>query len=68
MAKRFFEVNIGDRFYDERNGRILTVDGVGCDPNLFSCVQEEFTEDGQDLEITGRVNMMRNELAHMSRV
>lgn len=68
MAKRFFEVNIGDRFYDEHNSRMLTVDGVGCDPNCFSCVQEELTEDGQDLEITGRVNMMRNELAHMSRV
>ena len=63
-----FDVAIDDRFYDESNGRMLTVDGVGCDPNCFSCIQEEPTEDGHELEITGRVNMMRNELAKMSRV
>lgn len=32
-----FKANMGDRFYDESNGRYLTVDGVGCDPTVRSC-------------------------------
>lgn len=57
---------MGDKFYDDRNGRYLTVDGVGCDPKCYECIVEEAAEDG-DLIVTGRVLMMQGELAKMER-
>lgn len=61
-----FKANMGDRFYDERNGRYLTVDGVGCDPTVRSCYVEEVTADG-DLELTGRGLFKLYELQRMQR-
>ena len=58
-------IKIGDRFWDDKNGRYLTVDGVGCDSKCFRCIQEEI-EDGE-LVITDTILMMQNELEHMER-
>lgn len=60
-------LRIGDRFYDERNGRYLTVDGVGCDPKCYDCIQEEPDVEG-DLYISDRVLMMENELLKFRRL
>jgi hypothetical protein len=60
------EIKMGDVFFDGNNSRFLTVDGVGQNPNCFACVQEEFNEDGE-LEVTGRVLLMRGELEKMER-
>lgn len=43
----------GTVFYDESNGRYITPDGVGSNPKVFSCVVEEFDENGE-LEVTSR--------------
>lgn len=62
------EIRLGDSFFDESNGRYLTVDGVGCDPNCFSCIQEEYDFDLEEDTVTGRVLMMRAELLKMQRM
>lgn len=61
------QVKNGDRFYDELNGRYLTVDGFGCDPNVCSCIVEEINEN-DDLEITGRNLFHKNELLHFKKI
>ena len=40
-------ITIGMRFYDERNGCILTTNGVGCDPKVWSCDVEELGDNGE---------------------
>ena len=60
-------IKIGCRFYDEYNGRYLTVNGVGCDPNCFHCVVEEIGDAGE-FEVTGTALFMRNELKKMKEV
>ena len=55
---------IGQRFYDERNGRYLTIDGVGSDPKCYRCIQEE-VNDNDELETTDTVLMMQCELSKM---
>ena len=57
----------GDVFYDERNGRYLTVDGFGCDPKVAAWVVEEMGDDGE-YEITGRQLFNVNELKRMKEV
>ena len=42
-------LKIGQRFYDERNGRYLTITGVGANPKVYDCVQEEFDEENVDI-------------------
>lgn len=54
---------IGNVFYDEFNGRYITVDGVGTDPNVYACVVEEFNDNG-DIEVVGRQLFTAGELAH----
>lgn len=61
------DVKIGDRFYDEHNGRYLTVDSVGCDPNCFLCVVEEMDNAGE-FQVTDTALFMRNELKKMKEV
>lgn len=59
-------IKIGDRFFDDKNGRYLTVDGVVCDPKCYSCIQEEPDEnDPDDIIVTGKILMMRGELEKM---
>lgn len=60
-------IKMGDRFWDDKNGRYLTVDGVGCDQKCFRCIQEELNDSGDDFEITDTVLMMQNELNHMKK-
>ena len=60
-------MKIGDKFFDESNGRYLTIDGFGRDPKVASCVVEEFNEDA-DLEITGRQLFTISELKHFKEV
>lgn len=57
----------GDRFWDESNGRYLTVDGFGRDPKTARCVVEEFNEDGE-LEIIGTQLFTERELKHFKEV
>ena len=61
------KIKLGDSFWDGRNGRVLTVDGQGIDPTVYSCIQEELTEDGEDFEVTDRVLMKEGELLKMER-
>lgn len=57
----------GDKFYDESNGRYLTVDGTGHAPNVYACVVEEINEDGE-YEITGRQLFTAGELKKIKEV
>ena len=59
------EIKMGDRFYDERNGRYLTVDGVGADPKVFCCIVEEIED--EDYTVTGRQLFNMNELKHFQK-
>lgn len=59
-------IELGTRFYDERNGRYITPDGVGCDPNCYSCIVEEADEEG-DLVVVDRALFMAFELNNMQR-
>lgn len=61
-------IKLGTRFYDEKNDRYLTVDGVGCDPKCYCCIQEEYNHDTEDLEITDRVLLMEYELKHFAQI
>lgn len=61
------KIKKGERFFDEKNCRYLTVDGVGCDPKCYRCIQEELNEAGDDFEITDTVLMMEGELERMER-
>lgn len=61
-------ITLGMRFFDESNGRYITPDGVGRDPHVFSCIVEEFTEAGDDVEITGRQLFTETELRHFKEV
>ena len=60
-------VNNGDRFFDDRNGRYLTVDGFGIAPDVCSCIEQEIDENG-DLMPYNRVLMTAGELNRMQRV
>ena len=57
----------GMTFYDESNSRYLTTDGVGRDPRVFSCIVEEFNDEGE-LEIVGRQLFTVNELKKFKEV
>ena len=59
-------IELGTRFYDERNGRYITPDGVGVDPRCYSCIVEEFDEDGE-LVVSDRLLFMEYELRHFER-
>ena len=59
-------IKLGERFYDERNGRYITPDGVGCDPKCYFCIVEEITEEG-DLVVVERALFMAFELEKMKR-
>ena len=56
-------IKLGTRFFDEREGRYITPDGVGCDPNVYSCVVEELNDSG-DFEISGRQLFTVGELSN----
>lgn len=60
-------VKLGERYFDDRNGRYLTVDGSGCAPRVFRCIQEEYGDPGE-LEITGTVLIRESELLRMQKV
>lgn len=62
-------LKIGQRFYDERNGRYLTITGVGANPKAYDCVQEEMDEENVDeLVVTDKVLMNEYELKHFKEV
>lgn len=44
-------VRLGNRYYCENNGVYLEVTGVGCDPNVWYCVESEIYND--EYEVTG---------------
>lgn len=59
-------IELGMRFYDERHGRYITPDGVGANPKCYSCIVEEFDEDGE-LVVTAEiiaswVTVLRNDV------
>lgn len=65
-------LRIGQKFFDESQSRYLTIDGVGADPKLYRCIQEEYVCDEQGnsdfeerWEITGTVLLTENELKRM---
>ncbi len=60
-------VRLGNKYFDDREGRYFTVDGTGCDPHVFRCIQEEYGDPGE-LEITGIVLMHDSELMNMREV
>ena len=59
------DIKLRDVFFDEANGRYLTVDSVCNDPNVYCCITEEFNESGE-LEITGRAFFTKYELNHFN--
>lgn len=62
-------LKIGQRFYDERNGRYLTITGTCANPKVYDCVQEEIDEENVDeLMVTGCVLMNEYELKHFKEV
>lgn len=67
-------LKLGQRFYDEKNGRYLTIDGVGCDPKVYRCIMEEYEPDRWDdgaemvLVVTDTVLMREGELIKMQEV
>jgi len=61
------DIELGMRVYDSLNGRYITIDGVGCDPNVYRCIVEEFNEDASDLEIIGTQLFTRYEIERMMR-
>lgn len=62
-------LKIGQRFYDERNGRYLTITGTCANPKVYDCVQEEIDEENVDeLVVTDRVLMYEYELKHFKEV
>lgn len=60
-------LRMGDVFFDERNGRYLTLDGVGCDPKVWECVEREYDESDDDWLVSGRVLMRESELMKMEK-
>jgi hypothetical protein len=60
-------LRIGDVFFDQRNGRYLTLDGKGCDPKVWACVAREYDENADDLLVSGRVLMRESELMKMGK-
>lgn len=60
-------LKLGTEFFDIHNARYLTVDGVGADPHLYMCIQEEWN-DNNELEITRRAWFTESELEKMERV
>ena len=68
-------LKLGQKFFDDRNCRYLTVNGVGCDPKVYSCIQEELVCDEQGnsdfdehWEMTDTVLMKEGELIKMQEV
>lgn len=60
-------LRMGDVFFDERNGRYLTLDGKGCDPKVWACVEREYDESADDWLVSGRVLMRESELMKMEK-
>ena len=56
---------MGDGFFNERDGRYLEVDGVGVDPTVYSCIEQEVVDD--DLVTVGRVLLKEGELEKMQK-
>ena len=61
------KIKLGNVFWDSREGRLLTVDGQGIDPQVFSCTEEDLNENG-DFEVTSKILMKENELLKMERI
>ena len=65
-------LKVGQKFFDDRNCRYLTITGVGCDPKVYSCIQEELiytdTDFGERWKITDHVLMKEGELVKMKGV
>lgn len=59
------EIKMGDRFYDDRNGRYLTVDAIDSGSKTVMCVVEEIEE--EDFTVTGRQLFNINELRHFNK-
>lgn len=59
-------IKLGQIFYDDRNGRYITPDGVGADPNAYSCIVEELDDEGE-LVVVGRQLFKSYELERMVR-
>ena len=44
MAKHSLEIDINDRYYDEHNGRYITVESINRDSSVALCKVEEFDD------------------------
>ena len=62
-----FEISVKDRFYDERNGRYLTVFGIERNSNMVYCDVDEMDEEG-DFESADPQAFTIDEMTHFQRV
>jgi hypothetical protein len=60
-------IEIGMDFYDERNGREVTVIGATCDPHTWECRCQEFDEEGNCTELETSL-LTDTELGHFNKV
>ena len=62
------EFKIGNQFYDELNGRTITIDGIGNCPKHYSCIVEEVNFEVGELMVTGRQLFTEYELSKFRRL
>jgi len=60
-------IKLGTMYYDERNGRYISVSGVGRDPNCYYCNVWEMNFNG-DYELIDSQNFMEGELKKFKEV